>query len=837
MSKFLFIPKPLPEESPSSMLKRMGIKHGCLSSSSCQHLFGSSWYHSIPLSKSHPIIQNIAIHAGEAGEDFLNGFYSPIGILESSPPLIIAGVTVEADMIRKSGAAYCSECWREGHEHFIKDLKLASCCPYHNRKYLTQCPNCLRNLHWYDSLVEKCRCNHILISPSCTFEEAKNERKLLSIFRSGASEDFQHLMSLLKKLGYPLADATQRPADGCIKSIAFCILEDDMTGLTANLRKLACFFPEIPKRILAAKLARFNDIKIRKCVYEFIKQHDVHAHENSTAEVLPTDQFYLTRPQILAWLKIPENQWSSVINTTDTRSKKFRYSLKEAQAIGKKVLSIKLKNGFKKTKKAINRIFHKDFEERFLLSKGIVKSLLDEHILTRQWDRHRIFFDSHEVESFSNNFISIRLLSSQTKIPEKRIRIAIALLEIPPLRFLKSNLNFHLTTIQTSHLVIEWCKNNAQSTMVRPKYLSSSLKQYIPQEGETWLSTPLAARYLKINSTALQSLVKTGLLRNIQKRGLGGGYYINTSILNEFNEQYVNTTEAGRLLGCSYKKASKLVRSIGIEPVTGPGIDNNNTIFYPRKKVLLYANTTSQLRETKIGYTVSEACKKLNIDKAMVANLIKTGLLNFVDSTFQCYGLINRSDVDTFNERYANTTTVANWLEVHITCVFRILSQLAITPVCGPPVDTSMQRFYAIKDIKKYFSIPDRKKPSNHKQHPPLVKVPHLLKKYGIGPVSFGRLFLSSGFATPIKIRYITYIIQSDANKIERILNKYCTPLQGDRYLNERKCTRHLLKTKKIKTYYPLKEYCEYPMIKKSELHDYIVNHLSYTSCSTAPRA
>ena len=113
-----------------------------------------------------------------------------------------------------------------------------------------------------------------------------------------------------------------------------------------------------------------------------------------------------------------------------------------------------------------------------------------------------------------------------------------------------------------------------------------------------------------------------------------------------------------------------------------------------------------------------------------------------------------------------------------------------------------------------------------HEKHLPLVKVADIFKKYEIGPTSFGRLFLSSGFTTPIKIRYITYLTQSDVNKIELILDTYVTHSQGDRYLNERKCTRHLLKAKKIKAYYPLKGYCQYPMINKSELHNYIANHI-----------
>jgi hypothetical protein len=830
MSNILFIPQPLPEESPTSMLKRMAIKHGCVCNSDYQHLFGDAWYHSIPLSQSHPVIQHIARQAGVAGADFLSGFYKRIGILEQSPPLSIAGITVEADMIRRRTVAYCSECWREGHEHFIKDFKLACYCPYHNREYLTQCPNCRRGLHWSVPLVEKCGCDYLLISPTCSWDEAENERNLLSIFRAGATEEFQHLMSVLRKLEYPLGRDTKCPTDRCLQSIAFCIMKDNMLGLMTHLRVLEFYYPEIPKRILAAKLARFNDVKVRACVYEFLKSKTAQTPEHIAQNLQSVGDFYLTRAQIMVWLKIKENQWSTAVDAiqiVDTRLRHTRYSWKEAQTIAAKMLSIKLKNGFKKTKKTIDGLFKKDFQKKFILHKGVVKSLIDENFLTKKWDMHKIYFDSHDVEKFSENLISIQLLSAQNQISEKDIRMAISQVQPPSLGFSNPYLNAQLLNIQSSESIIEWCKRNVQPGRVSPKCPRHSLRRYVPKEGEVWLPTALAARYLGFKFQTIRFLVNQGILKNVRRQGLGGGSHIKRTVLDEFNKQYVGVTEAGKILGCGRTKASTTLRSMGIESITTPEPNKYSAAFYPRDKVLACATATRRIiRERKIAYTVAETCRKLKVTESVVFCLIKTGLLNFADSAHQCYGLINRSDVDTFNKRFANTTTVARWLNVSITCVFRILNQLSIMPVSGPPVDTSCQRYYAISDIKKYFNISLRKKRSNQNQKVCLVKASDLSKKYDISPKTFGRLFLHSGFTTPIKIRYIIYLIQSDVKKIERILNKYCTYTQGDRYLDERKCTRHLLKTKKIKAYYPLKGYCDYVMIKKSELHEYTTDHI-----------
>lgn len=825
MSKLLFVPRSLPEESPTSLLKRLAVRHGCTYYSDLQGVFNNKSFNGSFLSRSHPIIQSIAILCGAEKEEFLSGFYEPTSKFIKNPPLKISGISVSAKMIRKRGAAFCSECWEKGHEHFIKDLKFSSYCPYHNRRYLTKCPHCQRNLHWHTPLGDRCQCGNKLSSPTCTYEESQNERKLLKIFRENADEDFRKLAAYLKGLGYRLECKVHCPANRCLLSIALALLENDMEGLLMNLRFLSSLYPDIPKRIIAAKLATFLDMSVRNCAHEFIQSGRVDKLQTESKRKNVASPFSLTKPQLCAWLKVPLHKWKKVTSTTGTQSENFRYSWQQAQAISENALSIKYRNGFKNKKPPIDGMFKKDFQEKFKLTQGALKSALNEHILTRKWDLHRIFIDSHDIDRFSHTFISLQLLSTKTRIPIKRIYAAIRHLKIAPLNFQSSILRRQLISIHSSRLIIRWSTSNQQCLHKKPVRLLSTLEQYIPAEAETCLPSNLAARYLVVHVCVIRALVKRGLLKISYRSGLGGRSYIDRKELDNFIENHIGVTEAQKLLKCNYGMTTKILHSLGIEPVTGPGVDNNPSAFFSRKKVLLFVNTKDDLlKKQMIGYTMLEVCQKLKIGSATARSLIAAGRLHYADNTPLCYELIKRIDIDTFHQHYANAKTIGHWLNISPVCVGRVLCLLSISPVNGGYAAEKLPRFYAMDDIAKYFAIPGRE--SLHLgSDAPLIKVADLWEKYDISPVTFGRLFLNSGFTTPIRISYTTYLTQNDISRVAEILDNYCSLGQASRYLGHSQNAGNLLKTNKLNAYFPLKDYSNSPMIENLELHKYAIEH------------
>ncbi|PNB71392.1 hypothetical protein C1X64_25220 [Pseudomonas sp. GW456-E7] len=601
MSKILFTPRPLPEESPTSILKRMAIMHGCILRSDLKALFGRTCFNGSLISRSHPIIQEISKRAGAAGDEFLSGFYEPIGALHHAPPLKIAGLSVSADMIRKRGATYCSECWKNGIEHFIKDLKLSSYCPYHLRKYLTKCPNCQVKLYWH-ALDVKCRCNHLLISPPCSADTATNEQKLLNIFRMGDSQKFRQLCDYLNDLGYRVERHTECPANRCLLSLALAFLEEDMVGVLAHLRRLNELYPETPAYIIAAKLSLFPQPKARDCARDFIKYHShENAKKNGTFTTAPLHSFSLTKRQIGAWLNIRQHYWKILRLEINIKPDKTKYNWIQAQSLSKQVLTIKLRNGFKKKITRNSERPPKHLQEMLQLSAAAIKGAIEHHLLAPKWEKsHKMYFDPHDIENFTKNFISVKLLSSQTNIPTKQIRRAIAHLKIAPLNIENNILQIQLISTHTSQLVIEWC-NDIEQQLLKPRSPSTKRALHTHTKTEAWLPSAAAAEYLDTSKQVIRKLTKLGFLTNVQKCEVGG-HLIDIRILKKFKTQYVSAAEVCKLFNYSRGKVTKTLKAFGVLPVTSPEIDDNPAIFFCEMKFC---------RTPKIGIN---ATKKITMD-------------------------------------------------------------------------------------------------------------------------------------------------------------------------------------------------------------------------------
>ncbi|MDR6607447.1 TniQ family protein [Pseudomonas synxantha] len=829
MTKLLFIPSPLLEESPTSMLKRMAVKHGCGNYADLQGILGRTNIFASLLCRSHPVIQSIARRAGAAEEDFLSGFYEPVAARRDIPPLKINGISVNSDIIRKRGAAFCSDCWAEGHERYIKDLKLCSYCPYHFKKYLFKCPKCQLKMHWHTPFEAQCRCDHILISPPCTSDEVKIEQKLLCIFRTEASDDFSSFMKHLNGLGYRLESPAQCPANRCLMSMAFALLEKDIPSLLACLRNLSALYPEIPKRIIAAKLSLFNDVKVQRCAREFVNDKACCAlPEGAAVDRIPIHQFSLTRSQILGWLKLTEQNWTKLRNMMNTLAEKGRYDWRLAQKISEKVVSIRLQNGFRKKKILINGLSKKDLQKKLQISAKVISDAVKEKILILKKGQRRKYFSESDIDKFSDNYISTNRLSSQTGIPLLQIRKAIKHLGIISLNFKSQVLRHSLIGTQTTQLVIEWCKSNVPRTPKKQRCPSPMLEHYTTKSPEHWLPTTAAATYLKVCVRVIRQLIKSRILADVQRKGLGGGYCISIKELDSFKSRYMGATEARKLLGCRRAMTTKTLHRIGIKPCAGPSVDDNPSTFYLRGEILAYISARERLvSEEKIGYTRLEACKKLQLHRCTIPVLLKKEVLHHVNLKRGGCDLIKYSDVDTFYDRYAKLTTIGQWLKISKFCVRRLLAYFSIIPICGAPLDTAPDYLFSIDEIAQHFPIPTGKKYSNRSRYRniPFANITELMKKYEVSAISFGTLFLNSGFTKPIQLGPTRYLLNQDIFKVEKILKKYYTIPQADSYLGEKQITRRLLKLRELVASYPLKAYYKHPMIKKSVLQDYAAQH------------
>ncbi|WP_207838273.1 hypothetical protein, partial [Pseudomonas sp. 43(2021)] len=104
MNKVYFVPFGLPEESPTSIIKRFGLAHGCLNSRTLSYLIGFECINRPPLSQSSKFTQDIANLFNSRAKEFVSGFYSPAKDCLKTD-LMIQGLYTPLKMIRLQGAA------------------------------------------------------------------------------------------------------------------------------------------------------------------------------------------------------------------------------------------------------------------------------------------------------------------------------------------------------------------------------------------------------------------------------------------------------------------------------------------------------------------------------------------------------------------------------------------------------------------------------------------------------------------------------------------------------------------------------------------------------------
>jgi len=815
MINILFIPTPLPEESPTSLLKRMAIRHGCRLRSDIQALLGrTNRYRSI-LTRTHPVIQGVAKRAGIDAEFFLSGFYEPIGPLSTSPPLKISGLVVKSSMVRKTSAAYCSECGEGSHEYFIKDLALSVYCPYHMRKYLAKCPHCKASLYWPALLTGGCLCKRPLISPSCTPEEANIEIKLMSLFRSGDSDQFKKFEKYLFLLGYRRTDKSECLATRTLIALTFAVLERDKETFLYNLGKLHSLYPDVPKRILCAKLSQVPDKQIQNWIKDFLRQNRTKiGHQKNSTKSEPLTPFSLSRLQICAWQKLGAHHWKLLKRIANITPKNTRFTWIQAQSLAEKTLHLKLHNGFSQ-KKIVSGLSINYLKNKLSLTNKAINGLITEKLLTPiSGYRHTSLFDPVEVKTLSTNYISIQRLSASSQISTTRIRAAIAHLVLSNHDFNNRKLYLHVVSAQTGQLAIDWCKNQKPHPYRNYPRLTSDKNQT-----GVWLSTKETIQTLGVNVHTIRHLIRSGMLKHCLLSTNGHGYVIKKEEVERFRSEYIGLTETSNLLHWPRTITRETLKNAGITPVIGHESDSKKPSYFLRQQILKYARKLEKLINTQdAGYTIIEVRQQLDLPSPSILSMTRSGIMKFTDPTNRT---IQKKCVDEFYDNHVSLPVVANWLNVPASCVYKALARYGIKPLFDTPYNYT--RIYLIDDIAKHFSVPPRPNPEKTAatKKIDIIRVSHLRKQYEAPSVQFGILFTKSGFIKTIEVYGPGYLLAEDAKKISDILDKHLLLSQVVKYFGSQQFARKLITTNKLTIARPLLPYSDHPLITKKSLRDY----------------
>ncbi|MBA6118900.1 helix-turn-helix domain-containing protein [Pseudomonas putida] len=707
MNKFLFIPKPLPDESPSSILRRMAKRHGLVKKSDLSLMSIPSTYIGPLLYRNHPIPQEIAksISTPEDRESFLSGFYHPISALLKKPKVILSGMEVPAEFIRTSETAYCSECRASDHEYFIKDLTLTLYCPYHSRKYLRKCPQCGYNLAWHWILDDHCRCPELPESDLCSVEDFTFEQRLLSIFKNRETESLKELFKYLNLLGYRRTDESQCSATRAITLLALAIMDRDEYNILKQLNHLNYLYPEIPRRIICAKLARIRTKETEHCTKVFLTQQHNFCPESDHGSLPLKSSFHLNRSQIYAWLSVNHKERRLLSNEKHFSALNAKYPVSKIEIMEQRVLEFRTADE-RNIKQPVNRHTVKTLQEKFAVSAICIQEAVSEKLLSPYLGpRHQWFFSTEDVEQFSNKFISIQLLSIQLALPPKTIRKALKRFRNLDVGVRKPAFRRYVISKQQKDAVMEWL-SRTEIRVLHSKQPHHVLPHLTGKEKGTWLSAREASVEIGVAPITLKDLIRKGLLPCDYRELRGNGYALNKAQLLQFKKTYIGTTESCGLLKCNLHATSRILKASGILPITGPDIDGGERNFFLRKFVTAHAKKLNTLNNKKTQYyNIEDACKKLRLSKKTLATLIEAGALPSCNFTGGQDIALDKTSIDNFFATYSTANTIAKALNISTPCLRQELNKKGISPIAGTQQKGLGQHIYEINAIREVYPL------------------------------------------------------------------------------------------------------------------------------------
>lgn len=198
MNTLHYIPAPHPNESPTSLLRRIALNNGFstvprfCTRTKLKLGFGlllqNSKFHTL-LERENPRI------------DYRTTFYKRASS-KFARLVDIGGCQVPMAEMNCLTSGICTECIRRGWEHKVKDIRCAEYCPIHFSRYLRSCPYCHKRFTSFNQLSLTCTCGAHLSCKIGTADTAEVEISLLSILDHHDQAALDKFFYALNKLKY-----------------------------------------------------------------------------------------------------------------------------------------------------------------------------------------------------------------------------------------------------------------------------------------------------------------------------------------------------------------------------------------------------------------------------------------------------------------------------------------------------------------------------------------------------------------------------------------------------------------------------------------------------------
>lgn len=318
MKTLHYIPAPYPNESPSSLLRRIALNNGFKTIPRfCERtnltpafglLLQQSSFHSLLLQEYAEI-------------NYLPAFYKKLSF-KRGHLIDIGNCEVPAVQLNCLASGICTECLSTGWEHKIKDLRCMECCPIHLCRYLFCCPNCRIRFTPLTQLSTICgACGACLSCEMVTPETAELELTLLAIFERKDQAILDNFFHALKKLNYRVKTYTSQIS----RILALCSMDIALGNITSAYHRLNdnILYPEsLCCRLITAQLLYASRIPIPPTTIANL--NSLHRVNNGK---IPGISF--TTPELRTALGISHDLWVSVTFAKFKKSTRDRFTADE----------------------------------------------------------------------------------------------------------------------------------------------------------------------------------------------------------------------------------------------------------------------------------------------------------------------------------------------------------------------------------------------------------------------------------------------------------------------------------------------------------------------------
>lgn len=231
MKTLHYIPAPHPNESPSSLLRRIALNNGFKTiprfceRTNLTPAFGLL----LQQSSFHSLLQQ------EYAEiNYLPAFYKELSF-KRGHLIDIGNCEVPAVQLNCLASGICTECLSTGWEHKIKDLRCMECCPIHLCRYLFCCPYCRIRFTPFTQLSTICgACGACLSCEMVTPETVELELTLLAILEKKDQAILDNFFHALKKLRYRAKIYTSQIS----RILALCSMDIALGDITSAYHRL-----------------------------------------------------------------------------------------------------------------------------------------------------------------------------------------------------------------------------------------------------------------------------------------------------------------------------------------------------------------------------------------------------------------------------------------------------------------------------------------------------------------------------------------------------------------------------------------------------------------------